>query len=92
MAESSCELVVKVIPKASKSELVGWENEALKIRLKAVPEKGAANEELIRFIAKTLDLAKSQVKLVAGEKSRQKRLKISGLTLKELYQKLSEGI
>ena len=49
---------VKVIPKASRSEIAGWENEELKIRLAAVPDKGQANAELIRFLAEWLGIGK----------------------------------
>ncbi|MDP1607857.1 MAG: DUF167 domain-containing protein [Chlamydiales bacterium] len=70
------ELSVKVTPKSSKNEIVGWENDELKIRLRAVPEKGKANELLIEFLAKTLHIAKSQIILVSGSTSRHKRLMI----------------
>ncbi len=43
---------VKVIPKASKNEIVGWEEDILKVRLTVVPEKGKANEALIALLSK----------------------------------------
>lgn len=67
-------LRVKVIPKASKTEIVGWEGEELKIRVKAVPEKGKANQALINFLAKYLNIAKSDVSLTGGETSRHKKI------------------
>lgn len=67
-------LKVKVIPNAGKSEIVGLENDELKIRLAAAPEKGEANEELIRIIAKILSIGKSNVEVVKGGKSRHKQL------------------
>lgn len=67
---------VKVIPNAKRNEIVGWENEELKIRIKAVPEDGKANEELIRFLAKTLKISKSQIEIVRGHTSRHKQLAI----------------
>lgn len=72
-------LPVKVILKASFTAIVGWENEELKIRLSSPPEKGKANNELIAFLAKTLKLPKSHIKLISGEKSRHKKLLISGI-------------
>lgn len=69
-------ITVKVIPKASKSEVVGFENETLKVRLKAVPEKGEANEELIRILSAYYDIPKSQITLVRGHKSRIKTLQL----------------
>lgn len=67
-------ITVKVIPKSSKSEVIGWENDQLKIRLKAVPEKGEANEELIRVLADYFDIPKSQITIIRGHKSRTKTL------------------
>lgn len=72
-------LTVKVIPRARKNEIAGYENGVLKVRLQAVPEKGKANEELIDFLAEELDLPKSSMTLVRGQTSRIKHLKIEGL-------------
>lgn len=69
---------VKVIPRASCNEIVGWENNELKIKLTAVPDQGKANEALIRFLADTCDVRIAQVKLLAGQTSRHKRICISG--------------
>lgn len=80
---------IKVIPKASKTEVVGWENGELKIRLMAVPEKGKANKTLIRFIANMLCLSQSHVTLIFGETSAHKRLCISGITLERLKECLN---
>jgi len=68
---------VKVIPKASKSEVIGLENDVLRVRLKAVPEKGEANEELIRLLAEYYGIPKSQITIVSGLKSRLKRVKLA---------------
>lgn len=70
---------VKVIPKASRNEIVGWEDEELKIRIKAVQERGKANEMLIRFLADTLKIAKSQIEIARGETNRHKRLNLYGI-------------
>lgn len=75
---------IKVIPKSQKNEIVGWENEELKIKIMAVPEKGNANDALVSFLAKFLKISKSSISLHSGEKSRHKRICIAGLTLNEL--------
>ena len=82
-------LAVKVIPKARKSEVVGWENGVLKVRLKAVPEKGQANDELVAFLADLLNIAKGRITLIRGHTSRQKQLLIAGITLDTLNKALS---
>lgn len=79
---------VKVIPKAFRSEVVGWENDELKIRLAAVPDKGEANAELVRFLASLLKIGKSNIEIVQGETSRHKRICVSGLSLESLEKKL----
>lgn len=81
-------LSIKVIPKASRSEVVGWEGEVLKIRLAALPEKGEANSELIRFLAHYFGLPKSGIKLVQGETSRRKKVSFLGTPASLLEDKL----
>lgn len=87
-ADDGIYLFVKIIPKASKSEVVGWENDRLKIRLAAVPEKGLANAELIKFLSGVLSIAKSQIHLVQGETSRLKKILIKGLSAQEIDERL----
>lgn len=72
-------MAVKVTPKACRSQVVGWENGELRIRIAAVPEKGEANKELVKFLAKTFGISKSQVMLISGETSRHKRFFLSGV-------------
>lgn len=66
---------------ASKNEIVGWENGFLKIKIKAVAEKGKANLALIAFLAEMLHLPKSQIQIIKGHKSNKKTLLLSGLKL-----------
>jgi uncharacterized protein (TIGR00251 family) len=79
---------VEVISKASRSEIVDWENNELKVRVAAVPEKGEANAELLRHLAEIFGVAKSKVQLMQGEKSRQKCVCIVGLSLVQMQDKL----
>ena len=68
---------VKVIPKSSKTELAGYLADGTwKVKVAAAPEKGKANRALCEFIAQKLGVAKSRVQIVAGEKSRVKRIHI----------------
>jgi len=74
-------LNIKVLPKAQRTEAVeileGAEGElVLKVKVAAVPEKGKANQELCRYLAKELGLSKSQVEVVQGQTSQRKVLKI----------------
>ncbi len=70
-------IAVQVTPNASKSEAIGAVEGVLKIRLKAQPIEGKANEALIRFIADQLDVAKSRVSLARGLSSRQKIIEVN---------------
>lgn len=81
-------LAIKVTPKASKNMIAGWENDELKVRLNAVPEKGEANDELIAFLSKAIGIAKSQLNLISGKKSRHKKMLIRGLTKQQLQQRI----
>lgn len=67
-------MAIKVIPNAHKNEIIGMENEELKIRLAAVPNKGKANEALICFLSNELQIAKSDVVILKGESSRHKKI------------------
>lgn len=85
-------LKIKVIPKASRSEIVGIENDQLKIRLAAIPDKGEANRELVEFIADFLSLGKSHILLVKGTTSRNKTLSITGLKMVDIKEKLKSWV
>ena len=67
-----------VQPRASRNELVGVQGEALKVRLTSPPVEGAANRLCGEFFAKLFGVAKGEVVLVGGERSRHKRLLIRG--------------
>ena len=78
VVESKNELVlsVSVVPRASKSEVVGETNGVLKVRVAAPPVDGAANDELIKVLAKNFGVAKSKVSVVGGLTSRNKRVRV----------------
>ena len=65
-------LRLTVVPGAQRTQVVGLHGDRLKVRLAAAPEKGAANQELIAFLARSLNLPKSSLKLTLGAQSRTK--------------------
>ena len=73
-------LDLKVYPGAAANKIMGWNAGILKVRIKAPPEKGKANKELIRFLAKLLDIAPANIDLISGESSRNKRVRIREMT------------
>lgn len=86
--QKQIELEVYIQPQASKNEIIGEHNGALKVKINAPPVDGAANAELIHFLSKYLKIAKRNITLVRGETNRHKLLQIDGLTLEELKSKL----
>ena len=74
-------LDIYVQPNATKSAIVGLYNNALKIKLKALPVDGMANKEILMFFSKLLVLNKNKIKLINGEKSRYKKILISDVGL-----------
>lgn len=71
---------VQVVPRASRSEVVGEHNGALRVRIAAPPVDGAANEELIRILAKTFNVSRSAVKILSGHSGKLKQIGIEGST------------
>lgn len=78
------ELLVRVQPRASRNEVVGWREGALAIRLTAPPVEGSANRACVDFLAEVLGVRRGDVELVRGQKSREKRFRVHGLTPEEL--------
>jgi uncharacterized protein (TIGR00251 family) len=71
------EFRVKVVPKSSRTELVGYLPDGTwKVKVAAAPEKGKANRALCEFLAEKLGVAKSKVHIVAGETSQLKRIRV----------------
>ena len=72
-------LTVKAVPRAAKSEIAGADDEWLRVRVKAPPVDGKANEALVKFFAEFFSLPKGAVAIISGDTARLKRIKISGL-------------
>jgi uncharacterized protein (TIGR00251 family) len=79
---------VRVVPRASKDEIVGIHGDALRVRLTAPPVEGKANEALIAFLAQRLGVRKSQVEIMAGATSRRKMIRIVGVLAQEVRERL----
>lgn len=79
---------VLVQPRASRSESAGIQDGRLKIRLKAPPVKGAANKELIAFLAKALGVSKGSVTVTSGQSSRRKTVSVEGVAVLDAMEML----
>jgi len=70
---------VRVAPRASRNRVIGIQDGALKVALTAPPVDGAANEALRKLLAKALGVAKSEVEILRGDRSRIKLLRVQGV-------------
>jgi uncharacterized protein (TIGR00251 family) len=80
---------VKVVPRSSKTALAGILGEMLKVKLAAAPEKGKANKSLIEFLADTLGVKKTAIKITSGLTSPVKTIEITGISGEFLLDKLN---
>lgn len=81
-------LDVRVIPRAGRSGIAGTRDGALLVRLTASPVEGAANDELIEVMAKALRVPKRQLTIIAGQRSRHKRIKVEEISVGDARMKL----
>jgi uncharacterized protein len=81
---------VRVIPGASKNEVTGIQEGALKIKLTAPPVEGKANRACVDFLAGLLGLRRSALEITSGEKSRKKTVTVAGIGRGELEARLKD--
>lgn len=81
---------IRLQPRASRNQIVGWHGNALKVQVHAPPVEGAANEALIACLSRALRIAPRALRIVHGQKSRDKLIEIDGLTNPECEQRLRE--
>jgi uncharacterized protein len=79
---------VRVTTRASKGAVVGMADGVLKIRVTSPPVDGAANSEIVALLANHFGISKSRISIIAGETSRNKRIKFENLSSSELERRL----
>lgn len=79
LAEGFVLLDVLVVPRSSKSRVMGVHDGRLKMQLAAPPVDGQANSELVRFLAESLGVAKAQIQIVGGASNRRKTVRVAGV-------------
>jgi uncharacterized protein (TIGR00251 family) len=82
-------LSIFVQPRASHNQVVGLQGDELKLRLTSPPVDGAANKLCIQYLAKLFSIAKGDVELISGDKSRHKRLLLHGVSEAHARQSIS---
>lgn len=88
MPSPHCLLALKAIPNAPRNAITGWLGDVLKVKVHAPALEGRANEELCDFLADRLQLPRRAVSVARGGKSRQKLVRVAGLTLAEIKARL----
>jgi uncharacterized protein (TIGR00251 family) len=81
-------LGIRLQPRASRNEIVGLYGESIKVRLTAPPVGNRANRLLIDFLSRILGISKAQITIVAGLKSHNKTVSISGCRVSEITARL----
>jgi len=85
-------VAVKVIPGASTDEIVGWLGDALKVKVRARPEKGRANSAVSSLLAQALGMPGREVVVLTGHGSRNKVVEIAGLSDAEFRARLARCV
>ena len=84
-------LKLHVTPGAREDGLAGWQGDSLRVRVRARPEKGLANEAALRLLARRLNVPRSRLDLVRGVTSRDKLVEVEGLSEDELRARLGRA-
>jgi len=85
-------LPVRAQPAARRNEIRDAQDGMLRVCVTQSPEKGKANKALIALLSKSLGLRKSQLELIAGETSPQKRFLVRGITPEELAERIEQAL
>lgn len=91
MSEPTTRLRIRVSPGARRSELVGRQGEAWKVRVAAPAERGRANDAVLKLLAERLRVPVAELRLVGGGSGRDKFVELRGLGAEEAAQRL-EGV
>ncbi len=82
------EIETRIIPRASRNEIVGIEDGVARIRVTSPPVDGKANKAVSELLSKQLDVPKKNIRIVSGEKSRNKRIRIKGISADEFLMRM----
>jgi uncharacterized protein len=87
-ANDAATFAVRVTPRAKRNAVVGTHGDALKVCVTAPPEDGRANDALIEVLADWLNVKRRQIEIISGATSRNKVVRVNGLTRDSLNAKL----
>ena len=84
-------LKVRVQPRASRSQVLGYDGQTVRVRVTAPPEDGKANDAVVALLAEALGVPRSRVRILRGHAARNKLVSVEGLTPDEAAQRLGMG-
>jgi len=84
----STTLRIHLTPRSARDEVLGLEGDVLRARVTAPPAEGRANEALLRLLAEALGVPKSTLRIVHGQRSREKLVSVEGLDAAEVRRRL----
>ncbi len=82
---------VRVYPNAAQSEVVGFADGVLRVRVAAPPARGKANQELVALLSHLLGVGKSRISITRGHTTTSKLIDVNGLSREEIMRRLSPG-
>jgi uncharacterized protein (TIGR00251 family) len=91
MAEPTTRLRLRVSPGATRTELAGRHGDAWKVRVSAAPERGRANDAVVRLLAERLRVPRASLSVVSGQASRDKVIELRGLGRVEAERRLGQA-
>lgn len=83
---------VRVVPGAREDAIIGWQEDVLRMRVRATPEVGKANEAVCRLLASVLGLRPSALAVVRGASSREKLVQIDGLDDEDVRRRIAVAV
>jgi uncharacterized protein (TIGR00251 family) len=92
MSQSQARINVQVSPNARHNEVLGFDNDSVKVKIAAPPLQGKANKELIKFLSQTLKVSRGSIAIERGLTSRNKVIAIVGLDRAEIVKRLGAGL
>jgi uncharacterized protein len=84
-------LSVRVQPRSGRNQVVGWQGDALRVRVTAAPQAGEANHAVITLLAEAFAVPRSAIELVRGVAARDKLFRVGKYSLDELRSRLDRG-
>jgi uncharacterized protein len=84
-------IAIRVIPRSPRTRVDGMRGDAFLVRLAAPPVEGAANDALVAFLAEHLEIPRRNLRIVSGDKSRDKRVAVTGLTAGDIAERMTRA-